>query len=136
MLEKGSVTRDCLEVQKWCDWFGKIIKFLEKVIGRKLKTLKKWLKWFKKNKSSASMVIWYRKAVITNKKEKRKTWSNGTSSQINKETKKHDNRNLGKLLLKFLESRNRTRASLSPGYLWNGKGNNFDIKWKAKRLKK
>jgi len=125
-----------MEVQKWCYWFGKIIKFLEKVIGRKLKALKKWLKWLKKDKSSTSMVIWYRKAVITNKKEKRKTRLNGTSSQINQKTKKHDLRNFGKLLLKFSESRNRSRASLSLGYLWNGKSNNFDIKWKAKRLKK
>jgi hypothetical protein len=82
------------------------------------------------------MVIWYRKTLISNKKKKRKIGSNGTSSQINQKTKKHDLRNFGKLLLKFSESRNRSRASLSLGYLWNGKGKNFDIKWKAKRLKK
>ena len=103
MSEKRNIVRDCIEVQKWCYWFGKIIKFLEKIIRWKLKTLKKWLEWLKKDKSSASMVIWYRKAVITNKKEKRKTRSNGTSSQINQKTKKCNIRNIRRLLLKSLE---------------------------------
>ena len=81
------------------------------------------------------MVIWYRKIIITNKKEKGKTGSNGTSLQANKETQKHDIRNIRKLLLKFLELRNRIRASLSFRHLWNGKVCNIDIKWKTKRIK-
>ena len=82
------------------------------------------------------MVIWHRKTAISNKKEKRKTRSNGTSTLIDNKIKESNNRNIGKLLHEFLESRNRIRASLSFGYLRNGKSNNFDTKWKAERLKK